>query len=439
MRAPGAIAVVTGGSGPSAPAPEPSRVGRIALAGGLVACLSLTAAAPVQAASPGENGAIAFFCLNAAATAEIYTMNADGTGQFNQTRDPETRDGNPAFSPDGARIAFDRAPVSTDPVPREIFVMNADGSGKTNLTNDPAGDSQPAFSPDGRRIAFVRNAEIWVMNADGSAQTRLTTNPEGDVSPTWSPDGMRIAFVRIAEPFFTGDIHAVNPDGSGQANLTNTPELGEDAPDFSPDGARITFVRPEDPDFGEDTEVYVMNADGSAQTVLTDNVERDFDPAFSPDGTRIAFVRQSTTTRRNQVFTMNANGSNELNVSNSPAIDSGPSWAPRPRPTVTQPTPVVRDSRAPAVRVAAARRACAASSFRARVTVDEPVQSVLVRLDGRRILRTTRAAFTVRLRVRRLRRGTHRLTVVATDAAGNTGRRTLRFRVCAAQVPRFTG
>ena len=63
--------------------------------------------------------------------------------------------------------------------------MNADGSGITRLTNHPELDSNPAWSPDGRRLAFHSsrdgNWEIYVMNADGSGITRLTNHPELDL------------------------------------------------------------------------------------------------------------------------------------------------------------------------------------------------------------------------------------------------------------------
>ena len=85
-------------------------------------------------------------------------------------------DRDPAFSPDGPKIAF----WSHRDGNEEIYVMNADGSGQTRLTNNAVGDGQPAFSPDGSKIAFTSapdgNRAIYVMNADGNGQTRLTNN-----------------------------------------------------------------------------------------------------------------------------------------------------------------------------------------------------------------------------------------------------------------------
>ena len=67
--------------------------------------------------------------------------------------------------------------------------MNTDGSNQINLTNNPATDSGPAWSPDGARIAFQSdrdgNEEIYVMNDDGSLPTRLTSHPGADQLPSW--------------------------------------------------------------------------------------------------------------------------------------------------------------------------------------------------------------------------------------------------------------
>ncbi len=83
--------------------------------------------------------------------------------------------------------------------------MNADGLGQTRLTTNPAGDGEPAWSPDGTKIAFTSdrdgNSQIYVMNAaDGSGQTNLTNNAAFIVgTPAWSPDGTKIAFTNTRD------------------------------------------------------------------------------------------------------------------------------------------------------------------------------------------------------------------------------------------------
>jgi TolB protein len=124
---------------------------------------------------------------------EIYTMNADGSRQTNLTRSPSAIDRDPAFSPDGTKIAF--ASVREEGVALEIYTMATDGSGQTNITNNPAADFEPAFSPDGTKIAFEStrgesgNFAIYTMNADGSAASRLST--QGTTrGPDWQPRGL---------------------------------------------------------------------------------------------------------------------------------------------------------------------------------------------------------------------------------------------------------
>jgi len=132
------------------------------------------------------------------------------------------------WSPDGRRIAFTRARGRTGPgpccsaAPADIYVMNADGSG-TRKTHNAGYNAEPAWSPDGRKIAFRStrnggNREIYVMNADGSNQRNLTRNPARDGSPSWSPDGRRIAFVSNRDGRL--EAHVMNADGSGQRSLT---------------------------------------------------------------------------------------------------------------------------------------------------------------------------------------------------------------------------
>jgi hypothetical protein len=73
-------------------------------------------------------------------------------------------------------------------------------------------------------------------------------------------------------------------------------------------------------------EIYVMNADGSGQTRLTNQPELDGQPRWSPDGSRIAFL--SLRDGNSEIYLMNADGSDPVNLTNSPANEDNPAWSP---------------------------------------------------------------------------------------------------------------
>jgi hypothetical protein len=130
----------------------------------------------------------------------------------------------------------------------------------------------------------------------------------------------KIAFHR------NGEIYVMNADGSEQTNISNNPAF-DGYPHWSPDGKKIAFMTSRD---GINYEIYVMNADGSEQTRLTNNADIDEQPSWSPDGTEIAFI----SSRDYQVYVMNADGSEQTNISNNPAVHDNPDWGPA---TATEP------------------------------------------------------------------------------------------------------
>ena len=119
------------------------------------------------------------------------------------------------------------------------------------------------------------------------------------------------------------DIYVMDADGSNSTRLTNHP-ASDVNPAWSPDGTKIAFVSSR-AGFGND-EIYVMNADGSNPIRLTNEDAGDYEPAWSPDGTRIAFG--SSRDGNDEIYVMDANGSNQTRLTNHPASDYGPAWSP---------------------------------------------------------------------------------------------------------------
>jgi TolB protein len=227
----------------------------------------------------------------------LEVMNADGSGLRRLLASTGSGDAYAlSWSPDGKQIAFDQSDA--------IYVMSADGSRKLWLAR---GD-QPAWSPDGRKIAFAGAgfAGLRIMNADGSHVRSLTPNPpessssEGDAYPAWSPDGRKVVFTRNGH-----QIDVINADGSGFRRLTRVSTFNP-AESWSPDGRTIAFD-----DAGE---IYLMNADGSHRRLLPhDGSIQDLEgPAWSPDGRTIAFDAAPTDARNadRDIYVVNLDGTN---------------------------------------------------------------------------------------------------------------------------------
>jgi VCBS repeat-containing protein len=182
-----------------------------------------------------------------------------------------------------------------------------DQNGALNLGGYVVEYDQPI--PTGK-IAFA-SGDIYAMNADGSNVTNLTNSSAIESTPSFNGDGSKIAYASAPTTGANGaaasEIYLMNADGSGQTRLTNNPYYDGD-PQLSRDGTKIVFVS----NRGFRSEIYVMNSDGSGQTRLTDTTGGSIAPALSPDGSKIAF---ST----GDIYVMNADGSNQTNLTHSAA------------------------------------------------------------------------------------------------------------------------
>jgi Tol biopolymer transport system component/DNA-binding winged helix-turn-helix (wHTH) protein len=200
----------------------------------------------------------------------------------------------------------------------------------TPLTGLSDRTEQPAFSPDGNRVAFRRqsfvpgSSGIWVKQVGGEEITQLTNSPE-DSSPVWSPDGRFVAFTRRADS--RRSIYTV-PAGGGElrpiGDVSADQYQGE--LDWSPDGKGIAFVgRGRN---GASSIFLVLLDDNHARQITTPPKERiDWGPAFSPDGTRLAFVRSG------HLMTMAIEGAEVRQLTDSPSdasiqVHGSPAWTP---------------------------------------------------------------------------------------------------------------
>jgi Tol biopolymer transport system component len=233
------------------------------------------------------------FASNRDGNFEIYVMDADGANVTRLTDAPGT-DTDPSWSPDGSQIVFvsDRLGVASEigESNDEIWLMNADGSDPRRLTVNVTADDDPAFSPDGTKIAFARYNggsafDVFVMDANGRHQLPLATAPGDDERPSWSPDGTKIVFSSQRDGgtgYFgggTGSIYVMSSDGSEQTGLTAG---GKDRdPAWAPDGSRILFVSTRS-GYGD---LYVIATDGAGLTRLASTGTAALEPdwqAFPP-------------------------------------------------------------------------------------------------------------------------------------------------------------
>ena len=138
-----------------------------------------------------------------------------------------------------------------------------------------------------------------------------------DHHPTWSPDGTKIAFSRT----FQGAVHIwiVQADGSGLTQVTNG-STRDSEPDWGP-GNLIAFQQGN----GVDSDIAVVGADGRNLRRITSTPQVDSGPAWSPDGTKLVFQRRHGDL---DVWIVNSDGTGATSITPNPADDHGPTWSP---------------------------------------------------------------------------------------------------------------
>ena len=173
----------------------------------------------------------------------------------------------------------------------QLASIEQDGKNRTVITRDLAGQiERSSYSPDGRKLALVEwvnnTYQINVIDTASGATILEIKDQSFNSSPAWSPESDRLAFISGRDEPSTGEVYAINLDGTGLTRLTHnqTDELGSA---WSPDGEKIAVKV-------SYNRTYLMDADGADFHVLSTGNWTDLPESWSPDGRYLLLYSQES-------------------------------------------------------------------------------------------------------------------------------------------------
>jgi serine/threonine protein kinase len=284
---------------------------------------------------------------------QIWLMHSDGTQahQLSQQKDGACQ---PNWAPDGKRLIFitpcERGKRITYPL-ANLYTINTDGSGLTRLPSALEGDFDPAWSPDGKKIAFtsLRDGapQIYLLYLTENRLVRISDMNYADRQPAWSPDGSLLAFVRDRT---SSQIWITSIDGKNQWQFSRSGDINDYWPVWTPDGNFILFNQTKRDsllttlqamrfqDQGKGTPTAVSPGESKAQinefTIpLTPRRELGWigRVSVSPDGGWIAFENWFGF-ETHEIFIMTINGADPRQLTDDVDYDLWPAWQPLIKP-----------------------------------------------------------------------------------------------------------
>lgn len=224
---------------------------------------------------------------------------------------------------------LDGTGIDCDPmayqINNEVWVLE---SGETRrLSESGMIGANPAVSPDGDEVAFTSgmqeaDLDLYVVDVDGSNR-RSVWHESIQSSVDWSPDGSILVFDQYSEDGIDVPLQIFTIPSEGSAAPSRLTEgAANGKPRWGSDG-RILFLSLR---VSEEQEIYSMNADGSDPINLTNNPARDVLPDLSPDGSTIVFASDRANSGNFDIWAMDADGWDLRQLTARAGRETNPTW-----------------------------------------------------------------------------------------------------------------
>jgi TolB protein len=239
---------------------------------------------------------------------------------------------NPAWSPDGTKIAFTRFHNGYNKAPADVWILDLTSSTvRATVTDGASNVTQPGSTWSARSSSIIFSSDrndhdqVYMIDSNGSNSEQLTSSKDHMAyEPSWSPDGRSFVY----------EMHDVDEEGNGiivrgSIGSSKTQELtqrGEDCrqPNWSPAGDTIIYQKKESSSW----DLWVYELSTKAHRRLTDTVGDKTDATFSPDGRWVVYSGDGPDLAVANLFAVAIAGGRPIRITNAGVYDGAPSWSP---------------------------------------------------------------------------------------------------------------